>query len=469
MAAQGVEDTPQFGTSGLRGLAEALTGELVVRYASVFASLFPHDGSLLIGQDLRSSSPRIARAVASGAAVCGVRAVDCGVLPTPALALAAIERGTLAIMVTGSHIPADRNGLKFFHGRGEITKEDEARLREAVACSGAIEGTDPKVEAGDALAPYVSRLAEFWQADALKGLRVGVWQHSSAAREVLPKLLAALGAEVVTLGRSNDFLAVDTEAISSDVRERLAGWVAMHGLDALVSTDGDADRPLIVDERGDVVPGDIIGPIAAWALGANCVVTTVSANTLVQRMGSFESVVRCKIGSPYVIKAMELSQRENGAKTIGYEPNGGVILGFEARHSGKSLAPLMTRDAALPIIAVLAAARDSSLRKLVDNLPARRTATDRLPDVPRAVAVALTDALIAGDRSALPNGLGDVLSVDTIDGVRMTFDGGVIVTVRPSGNAPELRCYVEAESDEVARALLEATLAKMRTALTGQR
>ena len=469
MGEQRLDDTPQFGTSGLRGLARELTDDLVARYASVFISLFPHNGTLLIGQDLRASSQRIAAAVARGAAESGTHAIDCGVLPTPALALAAIERGTLAIIVTGSHIPADRNGLKFFRAGGEITKEDEAALSAAVTHAEFIASADPKIEPGDALAAYVLRYTGFWAADALKGMRVGVWQHSSAAREVLPELLAAFGAEVVTLGRSDEFIAVDTEAIGSDIREMLAAWVTERGLAALVSTDGDADRPLVVDGGGRVVPGDIIGPIAARALGANRIVTTVSANTLVERMGSFEKVVRCKIGSPFVIAAMEVSQRENGVKIIGYEPNGGVILGYEALRSGRPLAPLMTRDAALPIIAVLEAARESSVRRLVNDLPARRTATDRLSDVSRGASLALTDALIAADRAVLPGGLGGILSVDTTDGARVTFESDVIVTVRPSGNAPELRCYVEAESDESARAILEATLAKLRAAHLARR
>jgi phosphomannomutase len=459
------DDALQFGTSGLRGPAEAFTDQVVALYVAVFESLFQHNGTLLIGRDLRASSPRIAHAVATGAAANGARAIDCGVLPTPALALAAMERGTLAVMVTGSHIPGDRNGLKFYRANGEITKDDEANIASVVAASDPVETVKPIIESADIAAAYASRYRDFWAADALGGLRIGVWEHSSAAREILPKLLEELGAEVAALGRSDGFVAVDTEAIDPGMRKQLAGWVADHALDALVSTDGDADRPLIVDGDGISVPGDIIGPIAARALGANRIVTTVSANTNVERMGSFERVVRCKIGSPFVIAAMADFAREDGAKTIGYEPNGGLILGFEARLGSKRLAPLMTRDAMLPIITVLAAARPSSLRGLVDRLPNRRTATDRLTDVPRGASLALTSALIAGDSEFLPDGLGEVRSMDTTDGARMTFEGDVIVTVRPSGNAPELRCYVEAESDERAREILAVMLSKLHAAL----
>ncbi|MGI9394446.1 MAG: phosphomannomutase [Boseongicola sp.] len=459
------DEIPQFGTSGLRGLDQALTDQLVAEYTSVFASLFPHDGTLLIGRDLRASSPRIAHAVASGATARGLRIIDCGVLPTPALAMAAINRGTLAIMVTGSHIPADRNGLKFFTANGEITKSDEAWIASAFAERKSTALAEPVNESGDALEAYASRYTEFWDANALIGLRIGVWEHSSAARAVLPDILRALGADVVTLGRSEMFIAVDTEAIDLDMRSQLASWVTEHGLDAIVSTDGDADRPLIADGRGQVIPGDIIGPIAARALGANRIVTTVTANTLVERMGSFEAVERCRIGSPFVIEAMADLGREIEAKTIGYEPNGGLILGFEVERSARRLAPLMTRDAILPVIAVLVAAQKSSLRAQVDDLPNRRTATDRLTDVPRESSVRFIEEVIAGDLRVLPDKLGQLKNTDTTDGVRMTFSTGVIVTLRASGNAPELRCYVEADDDFAAQATLESLIAKLRRAL----
>ncbi|MEM8803112.1 MAG: phosphomannomutase, partial [Pseudomonadota bacterium] len=119
---------PQFGTSGLRGLSTDLTDELCASYAAAFVSQHNHNGRLFVGQDRRDSSPRIAAAVSRGVAGQGLDIVDCGVLPTPALAGAALAEGTLSIMITGSHIPADRNGLKFYTSLGEFTKADEAPL-----------------------------------------------------------------------------------------------------------------------------------------------------------------------------------------------------------------------------------------------------------------------------------------------------------------------------------------------------
>lgn len=455
----------EFGTSGLRGLATDLTDELCATYAAAFVSLHSHNGRLFIGQDRRDSSPRIAAAVAAGAASQGVSVVDCGVLPTPALAGAALAESTLSIMVTGSHIPADRNGLKFYTSRGEFTKADEAPLRDAVASwSQSIVGSAEPIE-DDAAAAYVSRFLDGMPKGALAGQRVGVWLHSSAAYEVLPAILDGLGAEVVALGASETFVPVDTEAVEANVRAQLSSWVTEFKLDALVSTDGDADRPLMVDDQGAVLPGDILGPLAARWLGADEVVTTVSANTMVDLMGAFTRVERTKIGSPFVIAAMEA--RAVGTQVAGYEPNGGFLLGWDVSDKAK-LPALMTRDSTLPLVAALAAAGEAgtSLSGLVSSFPERRTATDRLKDIPREKSLSIVEGLLGGDRSIVPDGLGEIVGIDQTDGARFTFESGRVLHIRPSGNAPELRCYVEAESSEAASAVLSAALANLQAAVT---
>lgn len=458
---------PEFGTSGLRGLATDLTDDLCATYAAAFVAEHAHNGRIFVGQDRRDSSPRIARAVAAGAAGQGLQVIDCGVLPTPALAAAAISEGTLSIMVTGSHIPADRNGLKFYTAEGEFTKADEGPLRDRVASWGAPRLVEPERQDFDAAGAFVARYLEGLPRGVLADRRIGVWLHSSAAYRVLPDILEGLGAEVVALGASESFIPVDTEAVDEATRALLSGWVTEHRLDALVSTDGDADRPLMVDDRGEVVPGDILGPITARWCGAEEVVTTVSANTLVDKMGAFRRIARTKIGSPYVIAEMEAPGADTGTRRVaGYEPNGGFLLGWDVTGAAR-LSRLMTRDSILPLVAGLAAAAGAgkTLSGLVASLPPRRTATDRLKDIPRETSLALVDAILGGDHAVLPDGLGDLLHVDRTDGVRMTFSSGRIVTVRPSGNAPELRCYVEAESREVAEALLAEALERLRGAV----
>ncbi|WP_439119505.1 phosphomannomutase [Marivita sp.] len=448
---------PKFGTSGLRGLVTELTDDLVADYTRAFLTACPHGGSVHVGQDLRASSPRIAAAVIAAVRAMGLRAVDHGVLPTPALALASMGAGQAAIMVTGSHIPADRNGLKFYLPGGEIAKMDEA------AIGAALGSVSVSVEMGDvqravsAVPSYVSRYVEAFGADALKGLRIGVYEHSSVARDALAEALMQMGAEVVRLARADHFIPVDTEAVDADTREMLKRWCAEHALDALVSTDGDADRPMVVDATGTLVPGDVLGPLTAQMLGAEVICTPVSSNTAVDQLG-FGSVIRTKIGSPFVIAAME----EVGGRVVGYEANGGFLLGFAADGPSGKLAPLMTRDCLLPIVAPLAmaCAKGVSLAELVSDLPPRFTAADRIAGIPTEASKAFIAELIedAAERAAFFAGRAKETGVDLTDGLRVSFADDTVIHLRPSGNAPEFRCYAEAASVARAEVLMRETL-----------
>lgn len=453
---------PKFGTSGLRGLVTELTDPLCAGYARAFLSAVPHDGLVMIARDLRPSSARIATTVADTAAELGLRVADCGEVPTPALALAAMATGAPSVMVTGSHIPADRNGLKFYSAAGEITKADETAIVAGFAEAAPKAKAAPE-DASAARDAYARRYTEAY-GTALKGLKVGVYQHSSVTRDLMAQVLTALGAEVTPLGRSDTFVPVDTEAVSAATRRMLTDWAAGGAFDAIVSADGDADRPLVTDAAGRVIPGDVIGALTAAALGADTVVTPVSSNTLIEASGLFGTTERTRIGSPYVIAAMETRMATPGARVVGFEANGGFLLGFAANGPAGPLAPLMTRDAFLPIIATLASAatRQLPLADLVATLPARATASDRLEEVPTDWSQAFVARLISDPAARAGFFTGKRESVtDLTDGLRVTFTDGTILHLRPSGNAPELRCYAEASDPTTAAALVGDTLARI--------
>ncbi|WP_136683139.1 phosphomannomutase [Falsirhodobacter xinxiangensis] len=440
---------PKFGTSGLRGLVTELTPELVAAHVTAFAAACPTGGALYVGRDLRPSSARIAGDVAAAGRAAGLRVVDCGEVPTPALALASISAGAAAVMVTGSHIPADRNGLKFYVPNGEISKADEAAILAMPALPDGTEAGPAPVTDADAGDRYVARYVAAFGPDALAARRIGVYSHSAVGRDLLIRALRELGAEVVELGRSETFIPVDTEAVDPDTRAQLRGWAA--GLDAIVSTDGDGDRPLVTDAAGEVIPGDVLGQITARVMEAQTVVTPVSSNSGVDAKG-FARVIRTRIGSPFVIAGMEGQDR-----AAGYEANGGFLLGFDS----KGLAALMTRDSLLPIIAPLVAAGDAGLAALVAAEPACFTAADRLTEVPVERSQALVARLTkdAAARAELLAALdGAEARVDLTDGLRIGLTDGRVVHIRPSGNAPELRVYAEAKTPDQASALLAAGL-----------
>jgi phosphomannomutase len=458
----------KFGTSGLRGLVTELSDAVVADYVSAFVRACPTGAALCVGRDLRHSSPRIAAQVRRSAAGAGVPVTDCGVLPTPALALAAQVRGAAAVMVTGSHIPADRNGLKFYTPDGEITKAHEKAILDALRHPFE-DGQDPGAGDDTALRAYAARYIDAFGAAALSGLRVGVYQHSSVARDVMVDVIAALGGEPVPLARSETFVPVDTEAVDAETRAMLTSWCDEHALDAVISTDGDADRPMVTDASGRIVPGDVLGAITARALGARMVCTPVSSNTMIDAMPDFERVARTRIGSPYVIAAMEEARAANaGARVVGYEANGGFLLGFDADGPAGVLPALPTRDGLLPILMPLAeAAAGNGLAAVVADLPARFTAADRIAEVPTERSQGFIASLAgdAGARRGFFEAGSDEVALDLTDGLRVSFASGDIVHLRPSGNAPECRCYAEAETPARAEALVARHLARLRERL----
>ena len=463
---------PSFGTSGLRGLVTDLTADVVSDAVRAFVATCAHGGAVMVGWDLRPSSPAIAGMALAAIQAAGITPIRAGATPTPALALAARARGCGAIMVTGSHIPADRNGLKFYSVTGEITKDDEARISAARGSDWPAAQEMPEIrDDGGANDAYAARYLSAYGPKALAGLRIGVYQHSSVARDLLVAVIGGLGATPVALGRSDHFIPVDTEAVDTTTRSQLAAWCAQHALDALISTDGDADRPLLCDAQGRIVPGDVLGALTARALGASIVCTPVSSNTLIDRIPGLAKVVRTRIGSPFVIAAMhDALLSDPAARVVGYEANGGFMLGFVADGPEGPLPSLMTRDCLLPVIAPLAAshAAGQTIAQAVIALPQRFTASDRLQDIPTARSKALLDRLItdAAARAAF-TGHVPIADIDLTDGLRICFQGGDVVHLRPSGNAPECRCYAEAATQEGAEALVRLYLDKLRDALLG--
>ena len=459
----------RFGTSGARGVVADISDEVAFAYTCAFLqAIGAGSDRVALAIDLRPSSPRIAAACAAAIAHTGLVVDYCGALPTPALACYAQTQGLPAIMVTGSHIPFDRNGIKFYSAAGEISKNDEARIgsaRVSIPDSGL---SVPLSEVNiSAYQHYLGRYLDFLAPQALAGMKLGVYEHSSVARDLLRELLERLGAEVISLGRTDDFVPIDTEAVSDVDVQQARRWAEQYRFDAILSTDGDGDRPLLGDERGHWLRGDIAGVLCAQYLGAQAVVTTVSCNTAVELCGSFPKVSRTRIGSPYVIEAIEANLNAGEKIAVGFEPNGGFLVGSVIEKGGRVLTPLLTRDAVLPILCLLSMARDNCgpLSALSAKLPQRHTASDRLQNFPTEASRTIL-AELAASNSAIENLLGDLcgkpVGLEQTDGLRIHLEGNEIVHFRPSGNAPELRCYAEAASQERAEFLVQGSLLRMQ-------
>jgi phosphomannomutase len=502
-----------FGTSGRRGKVVDLT-QLEV-YLNALAelqylqSLPPTEGGIKPGDpfyfayDLRPSSSefvpeeqgrgQIAQAIVTATRDAGMQAVNLGRIPTPALANFAFSRNRGSIMVTGSHIPFDRNGYKTNSSRGELLKQQEAPINEQVRQvrkrlyeqpwdqslfdeRGMLRSGSQALppEHPEARAAYIERFTSFFAGSTLNGKRILVYQHSAVGRDLLVEILERLGAEVVKGGRSDTFVPIDTENIDAAqlaVIQRLADE-AGGSLHAVVSTDGDSDRPLVlgVDPVTGLVHffgGDLVGMVVAEYLQADAVVVPISCNDAIDR-GPLASVVEAKtrIGSPFVIAGMEAALAKGKRCVCGWEPNGGFLTGSPIARNGAILQPLLTRDAGLPILGVLFAAElhGLSLIDLFARLPKRFSRAALLKHFPRATALKIVarfsppkdEASIRNDLARFftpAQGFAGIARVDYTDGVRILFANGEVAHVRPSGNADELRIYAVADTQGRADAI----------------
>ncbi|MFE8711458.1 phosphomannomutase [Aeromonas allosaccharophila] len=453
----------QFGTSGARGLVVDFTPEVCAAFAHAFVAVLRTEFApkqLALAIDNRPSSYAMAQACAAALVQAGIEPIYYGVIPTPALAYQAMQDKLPCIMVTGSHIPFDRNGLKFYRPDGEITKADEVAILAAKIEFDPLPVLPELIASARAAESYCVRYASLFAADMLAGKRIGIYEHSSAGRELYAPLFASLGAEVIRIERSDQFVPIDTEAVGEEDKAKAKTWSEQYQLDAIFSTDGDGDRPLVADENGKWLRGDILGLLCACALKIDALAIPVSSNTVIANCGRFNKVQLTKIGSPYVIAEFSLLAKQY-SRIAGFEANGGFLLGSDLDLAGKPLAALPTRDAVLPFLMLLSAAGKGAISPLVDALPARYTHSDRIQQFATARSQAILAEGIKNPQDLLVKlGFNDVqvILANTTDGLRLTLSDGCVVHLRPSGNAPELRCYAEADDMAKAQALVDQVL-----------
>lgn len=487
-----------FGTSGLRGLVTDMTDlECYInavgflRFMAQAEGLAPKSTIYLAG-DLRESTPRIMKIMAKAIADSGHHVVYTGLLPTPAVAYYALLQQSACIMVTGSHIPDDRNGIKFYKTDGEVLKDDELSIKEAVAAVRAEQyalAVDESAFAPDgalkhhvtlpvedpaAAKAYMQRYIDIFADAPLTGKKVVLYQHSSVGRDMYVDLLKMMGATVVTVGRSEKFVPIDTENVTPDDQAYFKVIAKQHtDAFAIVSADGDADRPFVIDETGTFHRGDVLGAVVADWLDADFAGYPVSASDAVDKHLTERSIrwQHTKIGSPYVVSVMYNALRAGSKRVVGWEVNGGFLIGGDLQVNGKTLKALPTRDAFLPIAAALVTAVQANkpVSGIFSELSQRFTQAGLINDFPTEVSKVIIQRYgvdTPESRAQLQQffnatlGFGNITRINTLDGVRMYFDNGDIAHIRPSGNAPQLRIYSVANTQERADAIVSAALAE---------
>ncbi|MGH3078231.1 MAG: phosphoglucosamine mutase [Gaiellaceae bacterium] len=402
-----------FGTDGVRGVVgEDLTLDLVERVGKA-ATLWAGAGRVLVGRDTRGSGPELEAALAQGISSAGATALLGGVLPTPAVALLAEDLGAV---VSASHNPPEYNGVKLFDGEGRKLVDEDEEAIEALFDAPSSGGGSVERVAG-ARERYLAHVLEGFGSD-LTGLRIGVDCAHGAFSGIAPAAFEQLGAEVYAIGSAPDGTNINVECGATDLRA-LQESVRARGLDLGVAFDGDGDRMLAVDERGEALDGDQILAILALSLGVEFVAVTVMTNLGFSRLMAEHRVrvVTTPVGDRYVLEAL---RREGGF--LGGEQSGHLIW----------LGNHVTGDGLAAALLLCSALEGRTLSEAAAVMP-------RYPQAKRDVRVS---------RRELPQSLLD--EVDRL-GAALGDDGRVLV--RPSGTEPLVRVLAESQNAEDAEVL----------------
>ncbi len=402
-----------FGTDGVRGVVgQDLTVELVERLGKA-AALWSGRGRVFVGRDTRNSGPALEEAFARGVVAAGGHAVLAGVLPTPAVALLALDLG---VVISASHNPPEYNGVKFFDRSGskltDAAEEEIEALLDAPAPGG---GSIDRVDVADD--SYLEHIVERFGTD-LTGLRIAVDCANGAYSAIAPEAFESLGADVTAIGDQPDGLNINTGCGATDLAA-LSNIVREAGCDLGVAFDGDGDRMLAVDGDGDTVDGDQILAILALHLAVDVVAVTVMTNLGFHRLMEERGirVVTTAVGDRYVLEAL----RREGA-ILGGEQSGHVIC----------LRDHVTGDGLAAALLLCGALEGRTLAEAAAVMPRYAQAQENVRVSRREVPAA---ALAEAER------------------LNTELNGSGRVLVRASGTEPLIRVLGEAETDVEARDL----------------
>jgi phosphoglucosamine mutase len=400
-----------FGTDGVRGVVgEDLTAELVERLGRA-ATLWSQGGRVFVGRDTRGSGEELEEAFARGVVSAGGNAVLAGVLPTPAVALLALDLGAV---ISASHNPPEYNGVKLFDREGQ--KLTDAAEEEIEALFDArFEGARGQIDrVGVATDSYLEHIVERFGTD-LSGLHIAVDCANGAYSGIAPAAFERLGAEVTTIGAEPDGTNINVGSGATDLRT-LQQTVTSSGADLGVAFDGDGDRMLAVDARGQVVDGDQILAVLMLHLEVELVAVTVMANLGLHRLAEERGirVVTTDVGDRYVLEAL---RREGGL--LGGEQSGHIIY----------LRDHVTGDGLAAALLLCGALRGGTLEEAASVMM-------RYPQAKENIRVS---------NKNLPEALqAEIKRLNT------RLEGRGRVLVRPSGTEPMIRVLAEAENMEEA-------------------
>ncbi len=427
-----------FGTSGIRGDAEKLfTPQFCFDLGFTFVEFLRRKNittSIAIGMDPRTSSPRIKKDLARGFIEAGVQVFDEGVTPIPSINwLIKNTEVKAAVMITGSHIAPHLNGMKFYAHDEEISEEDQIEIEKIYNEVKGQKLTSDEVETSednrardlysDLLTSEASLPYPKW--------KVVIDTANGAQSVVVPEILKGFGFEVVEVNCNveDDFIARDTDTDDQAVIEDLKKKVVEENCDFGIAFDGDGDRVVFIDEKGEFVQGEYTCSLIAKEMSGNAIVTTISASQVVDTLG--KKVIRTKVGSPHVIHAMKENKVE-----FGFEPNGGAIFGER----------MYTRDGGSMMIQLVNLFKDfnGKFSEMVSDLPKFYMARTKVE-----YKWEQQDKIIQAVRAQYSG-----KKIEDLDGMKIWLSDDSFILFRSSANAPEFRVFAESKSKQTSKKLL---------------
>jgi phosphomannomutase/phosphoglucomutase len=429
-----------FGTSGIRGSADTLFTEQfcfdVGRTFVKFLEKYYKTGPIAVGIDPRDSSPRIKKQLFKGLATANLELFDEGIAPVPSMNWLIKNTEIVAgIIVTGSHIAPELNGVKFYAHDEEVSAEDQKNIeslyeemKEKEKPSNIEAKTKQESRACDLYSQMLSEMIK----DPLPKWKVAVDCANGAQSIVIPSILKSFGLEVfeVNCDTKKEFIARDTDTDDKAEVEELKKVVVKENCDFGIAYDGDGDRVVFIDEKGQFVQGEYSCSLIAKDSPGDIVITPISSSQVVDTIG--KKIIRTKVGSPYVVGKM----KEHNAP-FGFEPNGGAI----------SAEIMYTRDGGSMTMKILTlySKFDGSFSSMIAQLPKYymlRTKVDYKWE--------LKEKILEEAKKRFKG-----IKVEEIDGLKIWVDDQSWILFRSSQNAPEFRVFAESAAEDKAKTLLD--------------
>ena len=427
-----------FGTNGVRGVInEELTVEIAVRLGKAIGTYF--EDTVVIASDTRDSGGMVKAAVASGLMSVGVKVIDIGVAPTPALQYYVGSNDGMSggVMITASHNPPEFNGIKCVGPTGqELIREAEEKIEslyeEEIDCN---EWNEIGITetATDAIERYVDAILRRVDVEAIRGAKLtAVLDCANGASYIsAPMLLRRLGVRAITLNANpqGDFPGHPSEPTEENLKDLMA-LVRSANADLGIAHDGDADRAVFISDKGDFVSGDkSLSIVSKYILKKKqgLMVTPISSSSMVEDVvkETGSTIMHTAVGSPIVARAMF----ENKA-VFGGEENGGMIF---PKHQ-------MCRDGAMTVAVMLECiAKHGKLSEQIELLPKYHMEKRKI-DCPNSLKSSLLRHLKDANKDA---------RADLTDGLKLLYDDGWVLA-RPSGTEPKFRIFSESRDRETA-------------------